>query len=103
MKGSGAPGNRRRAALRSPPCTSGSAAPRWEIMFVALTLLAMLIELCVGYPERLLRAIGHPVTWMGGLIAALDRRLNRDTDGHALRRASGIFTVAILISAAGSV
>ena len=72
-------------------------------MFVALTLLAMLIELCVGYPERLLRAIGHPVTWMGGLIAALDRRLNRDTDGHALRRASGIFTVAILISAAGSV
>ena len=45
---------------------------------VALALLAMLIELCLGYPQRLVRAIGHPVTWIGGLIGALDRLLNRD-------------------------
>jgi adenosylcobinamide-phosphate synthase len=32
----------------------------------------------VGYPDRLLRAIGHPVIWIGALIGALDNRLNRD-------------------------
>ncbi len=41
----------------------------------------MLIELCLGYPQPLLRAIGHPVTWIGGLIGALDRALNREQRG----------------------
>ena len=40
-------------------------------MAVALTLLALLIELAVGYPDRLFRAIGHPVTWIGRLITLL--------------------------------
>ena len=45
----------------------------------ALTLLALLFELMIGYPDRLVGAIGHPVTGMGALIGALDRGLNRDT------------------------
>ncbi len=73
MKGSGAPGNRRRAAARSPPCRSGSSAPPEGIMSVALALLAMLIELCSRLSATLLRAIGHPVTWIGSLIGVLDR------------------------------
>ncbi len=36
----------------------------------------MLIELVCGYPQGLVRAIGHPVTWMGRLIGTLDHRLN---------------------------
>ena len=68
-------------------------------MSVALALLAMLIELCAGYPQAVLRAIGHPVNWIGGLIAALDRLLNR---GGA-RRGSGIIAVLILISIVGSI
>ena len=49
-------------------------------MAAALTLLALLLELMIGYPDRLhARMIGHPVTWMGALIGALDRGLNRDT------------------------
>ena len=43
-------------------------------MAAPLTLLALLIELMVGYPDRLVQSIGHPVTWMGRLIAWLDRR-----------------------------
>jgi adenosylcobinamide-phosphate synthase len=39
----------------------------------------MLIEFCCGYPAALYRAIGHPVTWIGRLIAWLDRTLNRET------------------------
>ena len=58
-------------------------------MAAPLALLALLIELMVGYPDRLARAIGHPVTWMGQLIAWLDRRLNRDGAGPEARRRAG--------------
>jgi adenosylcobinamide-phosphate synthase len=69
----------------------------------ALTLLALLLELMIGYPDWLVRAIGHPVTWMGALIGALDRSLNRDTASPAARRAAGTVAVLILIAAVGTV
>jgi adenosylcobinamide-phosphate synthase len=70
---------------------------------VALTLLALLLELMIGYPDRLVRAIGHPVTWMGALIGALDRGLNRDTAPPAARRLAGAVAVLILIALVGTV
>jgi adenosylcobinamide-phosphate synthase len=66
-------------------------------MAVTLGLLALLIELIVGYPDRLLRAIGHPVTWMGWLIAALDRALNHESMSDAKRRTLGILALIIII------
>jgi adenosylcobinamide-phosphate synthase len=66
-------------------------------MAVALTLFALLIELAVGYPDRLFRAIGHPVTWIGRLIGLLDRMLNHESMGDASRRAAGVAAVLILI------
>jgi adenosylcobinamide-phosphate synthase len=69
----------------------------------ALTLLALLFELMIGYPDRLVRAIGHPVTWMGTFIGALDRSLNRDTAPPAARRMAGTVAVLILITAVGTV
>ncbi len=72
-------------------------------MAVPLTLLALLLELMVGYPDRLTRMIGHPVTWMGALIGALDRRLNRDTATPRARRMAGTITVLILIAAVGAI
>src|SRR5580692_4042845 len=112
MKGSGAPGNRSRAAPRSPPCWIGAAsddaasnkiASMSGSMAAALTLLALLFELMIGYPDRLMAIIGHPVTWMGALIGALDRALNRDTATAAARRMAGTVTVLILIAAVGSI
>jgi adenosylcobinamide-phosphate synthase len=74
---------------------SGSVSSAKANMAVALTLwlalLAMLIELAVGYPQRVLGAIGHPVTWMGRLIGALDRGLNKKSAAPAAG------TVALLI------
>src|SRR5580704_1566876 len=67
-------------------------------MSVALALLAMMIELCAGYPQALLRAIGHPVTWIGRLIAALDRLLNRDTADAYRRRCAGAIAVLLLLA-----
>jgi adenosylcobinamide-phosphate synthase len=72
-------------------------------MSAALALLAMLIELCLGYPQFVLRAIGHPVTWTGRLIGALDSALNRETAGANARRAAGVAAVAILIAVVGAV
>jgi adenosylcobinamide-phosphate synthase len=66
-------------------------------MAVTLALLALLIELIVGYPDRLLRAIGHPVTWMGQLIAALDRALNHESMSDAKRRAAGTLALVVII------
>jgi len=72
-------------------------------MSVALALLAMLIELCVGYPPWLLRAIGHPVSWIGRLIGALDRLLNRDAAGPGWQRGAGIVAVVILLGVVGTI
>ena len=41
--------------------------------------MALLIEASFGYPDRLLRTIGHPVIWLGRLIGWLDRTLNRES------------------------
>jgi adenosylcobinamide-phosphate synthase len=69
----------------------------WGTMAVTLALLALLIEVIVGYPDRLVRTIGHPVTWMGWLIAALDRALNHETMSDARRRAAGALALLTII------
>jgi adenosylcobinamide-phosphate synthase len=66
-------------------------------MALTLAFLALLIEATVGYPDWLLRAIGHPVTWMGQLIDALDRALNREGASAATRRAAGIAAIVIIV------
>ena len=70
-------------------------------MTVALTFIAMLIELCFGYPLALHRAIGHPVTWIGRLIAWLDRALNRETATPQARRVAGVAAVVIPLAIVG--
>ncbi|MDL2171308.1 MULTISPECIES: adenosylcobinamide-phosphate synthase CbiB [Asaia] len=45
-------------------------------MFLLLTLCALVTESVFGYPDALFRLIGHPVTWIGRLITALDKGLN---------------------------
>jgi adenosylcobinamide-phosphate synthase len=71
-------------------------------MSAALALLAMLIELCIGYPERLTRAIGHPVIWIGGLIARCDRLLNRERPPR-LRRLLGILALMLVLGIVGAI
>jgi adenosylcobinamide-phosphate synthase len=64
-------------------------------MPIALALIAMLIELCFGYPEWLFRVIGHPASWMGRLIDGLHRLLNSATAAPKARRFAG--TIALLL------
>ena len=61
----------------------------------------MLIELGIGYPQRLVSVVGHPVTWIGALIGWLDRLLNRGT-AIPLRRAAGILAVVVVLAVVGA-
>jgi adenosylcobinamide-phosphate synthase len=66
-------------------------------MFVTLAFLALLIEAIVGYPDWLVQAIGHPVTWMGRLIGMLDNILNREGGSRASRRVWGAVSLLMVV------
>jgi adenosylcobinamide-phosphate synthase len=70
---------------------------------VTLTFLALLIEALVGYPDRLVGAIGHPVTWMGRLIGGLDGRLNHEGASDASRRLAGVAALVILVAVSAAI
>ncbi|MCA1424448.1 cobalamin biosynthesis protein CobD [Bradyrhizobium sp. NBAIM16] len=53
-------------------------------------VVAMAVDALLGWPAWLFARIGHPVTWLGGLIAGIDTALNRASDPPALRRAAGV-------------
>jgi adenosylcobinamide-phosphate synthase len=66
---------------------------------VELALSALILEAAVGYPGFVYRAIGHPVTWAGALLAWLETRLNRADSPAGQRRALGALTLLILMTA----
>jgi adenosylcobinamide-phosphate synthase len=72
-------------------------------MFVLLAFLSLTFELLGGYPDRLFRAIGHPVSWIGNLIAWLDRTLNDPALPHGSRRMRGVLALGVLVLASGGV
>jgi adenosylcobinamide-phosphate synthase len=67
---------------------------------LSLTLLALLADAALGYPDRLFARIGHPVSWLGRLIDALDRSWNRPELTPASRRRHGVAALAILVATA---
>lgn len=69
-------------------------------MSFKLALAALAIEAGVGYPDSLFARIGHPVSWLGALVDALDARLNREADAFAVRRAKGCAALLIIITTA---
>ena len=65
--------------------------------FAAMMLVAIGCDLMFGWPNWLYAAIGHPVTWIGALIKALDGALNRDGAADLSRRIAGVITAGIVI------
>lgn len=62
-----------------------------------LAFFALIIERIFGYPHWLFHRIGHPVTWIGGLISRLDTNWNREEDDFARRKRKGILTLLVLL------
>lgn len=69
-------------------------------MTVIVAFLALVVDLVVGYPQWFVDRIGHPVTWIGRMIDALDSRFNRAGDEPRRRRAAGLLSLSTLILAA---
>ncbi len=63
----------------------------------AICAVALVVEAWLGYPNALFARIGHPVTWVGAALAALDARLNRDDLPAPARRARGFAALAALL------
>ena len=62
-----------------------------------LCCLALALEALFGYPAWLYRVLGHPVTWMGVILAVLERRLNRERWSGAQRRSAGVLALVMLL------
>jgi adenosylcobinamide-phosphate synthase len=70
--------------------------------FAGVMVVAMALDALLGWPDRLLARIGHPVMWIGRLIAALDRLWNRSSETPLQRRTAGAASALIaIILAAG--
>jgi adenosylcobinamide-phosphate synthase len=69
--------------------------------FAAAMLLAMAIDVALGWPNALFGRIGHPVTWLGRLIAALDGVLNRAAAPGWQRRVLGVLAALLTIGLSG--
>jgi adenosylcobinamide-phosphate synthase len=61
---------------------------------LGLAATSLALEAIIGYPNWLLRRIGHPVVWIGALISATERGLNR---AEADARQQKILGVASLV------
>jgi adenosylcobinamide-phosphate synthase len=66
-------------------------------MSIAITLMALVVEATLGYPDAVLRAVGHPVTWIGRLIGMLDHNLNRNADAPVIRRVAGFLALIVIV------
>jgi len=62
---------------------------------------ALIVEAAFGYPDKLYRAIGHPVTWIGAAITWLEQRLNTPPASGARGRQAGLAALAALLLVSG--
>lgn len=68
--------------------------------FAGAMVVAMAVDALLGWPSELFALIGHPVTWLGRLIAGIDAGWNRASAPPALRRAAGIAGTLLVIALA---
>ncbi len=66
-----------------------------------LAVLAVAFEAFAGYPQKLFHLIGHPVSWMGQLIALADDKFNNKSRSFAARLAAGAAALTLLLMITG--
>ena len=63
-------------------------------MMPLVALIALALDAVIGWPDGVYRRIGHPVTWLGRLIAALDQRMNRGKARFGRGMAASLLVIA---------
>ncbi len=74
-----------------------------QIRVLLIAVAAMVVDGLIGDPRWLWGRSRHPVVWLGWLVAALERRLNRFADDDPVRFAWGAVTVALVVGLAATV
>jgi adenosylcobinamide-phosphate synthase len=67
-------------------------------MYPLATLIALALDAACGYPPWLYARIGHPVSWIGRLIAWCEARWNDPRLSFARRRMNGIATLLAVVA-----
>lgn len=66
--------------------------------FAGAMVVAMAVDALLGWPSWLFVRMGHPVTWLGRMIGAIDSGWNRASDPPAFRRGAGIAGALVVIA-----
>lgn len=66
--------------------------------FSAVMAAALALDIALGWPDGLFRRIGHPVTWLGRLVTALERKLNRPEQGFGARKRAGVVLLLAVLA-----
>ena len=72
-------------------------------MSAVAMLIALALDAAIGWPDWLHRRIGHPVGWMGRVIAEADHRFNRGELRDAARKRNGITVALAVIASTGGI
>jgi adenosylcobinamide-phosphate synthase len=86
------------AAAMVAPMLPLAPASAVDPLFILLAGLAL--DAVAGEMRPLFRVVPHPVVAIGGLIAFLDRRLNREARGRDALRLRGLIVVVLVVSLA---
>jgi adenosylcobinamide-phosphate synthase len=71
------------------------------LVHLVILAIALIVDARFGYPDAVYQRIGHPVTWIGRMIATLDQAWNVEGASFAARKAAGVATLAVLIAIPG--
>lgn len=68
------------------------------MMFASIVVVGLALDVLIGWPKALFDILGHPVTWLGRLIDALDRRWNHGPRTRRLWAGAGTVCALLLIT-----
>ena len=71
----------------------------WPVLSFSAVALALIVERFIGYPKPVENAIGHPVEWIGKLIAWLDKAFNFPQASASEAKLRGMAALAALMLA----
>jgi adenosylcobinamide-phosphate synthase len=72
----------------------------WPFPAFESAAVALLIERFAGYPKPVFEKIGHPVQWLGKLVAWLDESPRRNGKSPAETRLRGCVAIVVIVIAA---
>jgi adenosylcobinamide-phosphate synthase len=72
-------------------------------MYPLTALAALTLDAALGYPQWLFEIIGHPVSWIGRLIAWCEQRWNGPHLSYARRRIYGVWSLAVCLGVSAAV